>query len=148
MNWQFFFNFRGSKLMSIFINKELSKISSKRSFSCRLNNKQWNWVHTSVTHLNVTKTQVEDIMNSKFILIFAAAIINTSQCLNDTKEVDHKKDFDFLVFAQVWPISGCLEWEDRSDKNTCYLPSKSKFFILSEIQQKNNLINLVRISVI
>ena len=74
-------------------------------------------------------------MNLKLILIFAV-IIKTSQCLNNTEEeIDHKKDFDFLVFAQVWPISGCLEWEDRSDKNTCYLPSKSNFQQISAISE-------------
>lgn len=68
-------------------------------------------------------------MNLKLILIFAV-IIKTSQCLNNTEEeIDHKKDFDFLVFAQVWPISGCLEWEDRSDKNTCYLPNRKNWTV-------------------
>ena len=63
------------------------------------------------------------IMNS-ILLLSILAIIKLSHCDDSTQDLSHKKDFDFLVFAQVWPISGCLEWEDRSDKNTCYLPSK------------------------
>ena len=35
---------------------------------------------------------------------------------------DHK--FDFILFAQVWPISNCIDWEERSEDNTCSLPSK------------------------
>ena len=23
----------------------------------------------------------------------------------------HNNQFDFMLFAQIWPISGCLEWE-------------------------------------
>jgi len=38
-------------------------------------------------------------------------------------------DFDFLLFAQVWPISGCIEWEERSDKNTCALPNRQNWTV-------------------
>jgi hypothetical protein len=38
--------------------------------------------------------------------------------------VQHDNHFDFLVYAQVWPISGCITWEERSDKNTCDIRSK------------------------
>ena len=43
----------------------------------------------------------------------------------------HNNNFDFMLFAQIWPISGCLEWEDRSPDNTCYLPSKLFFSVQS-----------------
>ena len=68
------------------------------------------------------------IMNS-YILILILAIIHTSQGSTENDVVDNRShEFDFLVFAQVWPVSGCIEWEDRSAKNTCYLPSKFKLF--------------------
>ena len=35
-------------------------------------------------------------------------------------------DFDFYVFAQLWPMSDCIEWSERSAKNTCNLPSNPK----------------------
>ena len=46
----------------------------------------------------------------------------------------HNNQFDFMLFAQIWPISGCLEWEERSEDNTCYLPGK--FFSIS--RKKNS----------
>jgi len=66
----------------------------------------------------------------KFILLLSIlAIIKSSNCDSTVQDISHKKDFDFLVFAQVWPISGCLEWEDRSDKNTCYLPNRRNWTV-------------------
>ena len=44
----------------------------------------------------------------------------------------HNNQFDFMLFAQIWPISGCLEWEERSQDNTCNLPSKFYFNFTKE----------------
>jgi len=40
---------------------------------------------------------------------------------------DHK--FDFILFAQVWPISNCIDWEERSDDNTCSLPNRKQWTV-------------------
>ena len=60
--------------------------------------------------------------------------------LSSNKTVEkHNNHFDFMLFAQIWPISGCLEWEDRSPDNTCYLPSKFffQFNPILEFLEKN-----------
>jgi len=41
----------------------------------------------------------------------------------------HNNQFDFMLFAQIWPISGCLEWEERSQDNTCYLPNRKNWTV-------------------
>lgn len=56
------------------------------------------------------------------ILFFLTWIICVSS--QDTKR---SHEFDFFVYAQNWPISGCIEWEERSDKNICSLPSELDF---------------------
>jgi len=35
------------------------------------------------------------------------------------------ENFDFLVFAQVWPVTSCVIWEAQGSGNTCSLPSKT-----------------------
>ena len=62
------------------------------------------------------------------------------------EEIDvekHNNHFDFMLFAQVWPISGCLEWEERSQDNTCNLPSK--FFSISRKKKRQNCIQFFTI---
>ena len=49
----------------------------------------------------------------------------------------HNNQFDFMLFAQIWPISGCLEWEERSQDNTCNLPSMFFFQFYEKKRQKN-----------
>ena len=56
------------------------------------------------------------------VAIFALAsfLIASVECQNQTgTDVKNDKYFDFLVYAQVWPISSCIEWEERKDGNTC-----------------------------
>ena len=69
------------------------------------------------------------------IIIFSFTfIITESEAINFTSNEiveKHNNNFDFMLFAQIWPISGCLEWEERSEDNTCYLPSKFFFFSIS-----------------
>ena len=37
----------------------------------------------------------------------------------------HDTKFDFLMFTQLWPISNCIDWEERDADNTCTLNSTS-----------------------
>ncbi|XP_063932546.1 ribonuclease Oy [Zophobas morio] len=32
------------------------------------------------------------------------------------------QDWDYIVYSQRWPITGCSQWEERSSQNTCSLP--------------------------
>ena len=34
------------------------------------------------------------------------------------------QDFDFLMFVQIWPITGCLTWEDSSKYHACTIDGK------------------------
>ena len=68
------------------------------------------------------------IFSFTFIIVIESEAINFTS--NEIVE-KHNNNFDFMLFAQIWPISGCLEWEERSEDNTCYLPSKFFFFSIS-----------------
>ena len=48
----------------------------------------------------------------------------TLETSESTSHHHHDHKFDFILFAQVWPISNCIDWEERSEDNTCSLPSK------------------------
>ena len=37
----------------------------------------------------------------------------------------HDHHFDFLMFTQLWPISNCIDWEERGSGHTCSLNGKS-----------------------
>ena len=50
--------------------------------------------------------------------------LGTSENSESTSHHHHDHKFDFILFAQVWPISNCIDWEERSEDNTCSLPSK------------------------
>ena len=43
----------------------------------------------------------------------------------------HDHQFDFLMFTQLWPISNCIEWEERDHENTCSLNGKYVLFWLA-----------------
>lgn len=46
---------------------------------------------------------------------------------NSTKDVLEGRTnsyFDVLVFAQRWPITGCIIWMSVGDDNVCSLPSQ------------------------
>ena len=36
----------------------------------------------------------------------------------------HDHHFDFLMFVQLWPITSCIEWEERAHDHTCTLNGK------------------------
>ena len=76
------------------------------------------------------------IFSFTFIIVIESEAINFTS--NEIVE-KHNNNFDFMLFAQIWPISGCLEWEERSEDNTCYLPSK--FFFSFQFHEKNNFKN-------
>ena len=50
--------------------------------------------------------------------------LENSENSESTSHHHHDHKFDFILFAQVWPISNCIDWEERSEDNTCSLPSK------------------------
>ena len=54
---------------------------------------------------------------------FSSQEIEETTTLESTSH-HHDHKFDFILFAQVWPISNCIDWEERSEDNTCSLPSK------------------------
>ena len=59
---------------------------------------------------------------------FSSQEIEETTTLEDSESTSHHHHdhkFDFILFAQVWPISNCIDWEERSEDNTCSLPSKS-----------------------
>ena len=63
-------------------------------------------------------------------LIFAGLLIGTlipgqANDYPDEEESKNKK-FDFLVFAQIWPVTSCDIWEAKSESNTCFLPQEGK----------------------
>jgi len=38
----------------------------------------------------------------------------------------HHHDFDFLMFTQIWPITGCLTWEDSGYSHKCTIDDTKK----------------------
>ena len=45
-----------------------------------------------------------------------------------------KPDFDFYVFAQLWPLSDCLAWEIETHRqHACVIPSKMNFMLSNVI---------------
>ena len=40
---------------------------------------------------------------------------------------ENSVNFDFLIFAQTWPITDCIAWQNKAKANTCFLPKESKF---------------------
>ena len=66
-------------------------------------------------HLDAHEKQTENITNS-----------------SPTKtRKSHDHHFDFLMFTQLWPISNCIDWEERGSGHTCSLNGKSSLSCLS-----------------
>ena len=42
----------------------------------------------------------------------------------------HDHHFDFLMFTQLWPISNCIDWEERGSGHTCSLNGKSSLSLM------------------
>ena len=47
--------------------------------------------------------------------------------VGESLEAADGRSFDFFVFSQIWPITSCDIWEDRSDGNSCFLPELSEY---------------------
>ena len=64
------------------------------------------------------------------IFLLALSITNAFGGSEDKGNEDNVEDndFNFFVFAQIWPITSCDIWESRDETNTCYLPRESKLF--------------------
>lgn len=43
---------------------------------------------------------------------------------------DNNHEFDLLIFTQRWPVTGCIEWLERSDSNSCSLPSPKEIWTI------------------
>ncbi len=63
-------------------------------------------------------------MMLKYIIVTVLAKV----CLAKLEQLSYpdpgRKDFDFLIFAQDWPISDCIQWETKTTKNECSIKSK------------------------
>lgn len=50
---------------------------------------------------------------------------------NDVHFIDDKnREFDLLIFTQVWPVTGCISWTERNPLNTCTLPSPKEIWTI------------------
>ncbi|KAL3274932.1 hypothetical protein HHI36_019710 [Cryptolaemus montrouzieri] len=53
--------------------------------------------------------------------------------LGDCSKIFREKQdsiFDFLLFAQSWPITGCISWKAQNTTNFCTLPQNSNVFLI------------------
>ena len=78
-------------------------------------------VFSSTVLSQVTKNSQSDPTNDAFNLY-----TNESYFSSESEVVteSHDHDFDFLMFTQLWPISNCIDWEERDHDNTCSLNGK------------------------
>jgi len=57
------------------------------------------------------------------LLIFFVLIINydLASCVTNSPDnvVQHDNHFDLLIFTQHWPFTTCIDYENRSKKNSC-----------------------------
>ena len=65
------------------------------------------------------------IFSSLLIGSLVPVLLANSYPGEGTEESKNKK-FDFLVFAQIWPVTSCDIWESKSESNTCFLPQEGK----------------------
>jgi len=63
------------------------------------------------------------------IIFYSANEIQCTEEIEKNLENHHDHKFDFLLFAQIWPISDCIEWEERSEDNTCSLPNRKNWTV-------------------
>ena len=78
-------------------------------------------VFSSTVLSQVTKNSQSDSTNDAFNLYTSKSDFS-SEYEASTESHDH--DFDFLMFTQLWPISNCIDWEERDHDNTCSLNGK------------------------
>jgi ribonuclease T2 len=63
-----------------------------------------------------------------YFLISVLTIVNSSFSDNGFLKSKPKpsptpfQDWDYLVYSQQWPVTGCAQWKERSSQNTCNLP--------------------------
>ena len=62
------------------------------------------------------------------LLCFLLAVVTSSvgDVVKEENDGTGINEFDYLVFAQIWPITSCDIWESEEDSNTCFLPVESK----------------------
>ena len=78
-------------------------------------------VFSSTVLSQVTKNSQSDSTNDAFDLYTNTSDFSTeSEALTES----HDDQFDFLMFTQLWPISNCIDWEERDHDNTCSLNGK------------------------
>ncbi|EFA09803.1 ribonuclease Oy [Tribolium castaneum] len=70
------------------------------------------------------------------LLVLVLAAVNP--CISDDDiSVDKPKptptpyhDWDYIVYSQRWPITGCSQWKEKSPKNTCNLPQDNSTWVV------------------
>ena len=78
-------------------------------------------VFSSTVLSQVTKNSQSDSTNDAFNLYTDESYFSSeSEALTES----HDYHFDFLMFTQLWPISNCIDWEERDHDNTCSLNGK------------------------
>ncbi|CAH0555667.1 unnamed protein product [Brassicogethes aeneus] len=68
---------------------------------------------------------------SQYFCIVILVLLQTSFCQefnNDNELESNDFDWDYLVYSQRWPITGCAEWEEKNKANTCNLPSNNSIW--------------------
>lgn len=66
----------------------------------------------------------------KMLSVVYPAIITAAFLLSAVCTVEAKNNsFDFLVFAQIWPVTDCAEWIERKSGNKCNLPSSNDWTV-------------------
>lgn len=48
------------------------------------------------------------------------------------------QDWDYIVYSQRWPITGCSQWKEKNPKNTCNLPQDNTTWIVHGLWPTKN----------
>ena len=81
----------------------------------------------SSTVLSQEPSNSKNDLTNEYIMIHTNGTSFPSELKTLSKPHDHH--FDFLMFTQLWPISNCIDWEERDHDNTCSLNGKLLSFI-------------------
>jgi hypothetical protein len=64
-----------------------------------------------------------------YFICFLLAVVSSTSGEIVEEDIPGTNEFDYLVFAQIWPITSCDIWESEEESNTCSLPLDSKHII-------------------
>lgn len=76
---------------------------------------------------------------TKPTLLFILSSLHSSETLdkNSCPSTPYH-DWDYLLFSQRWPVSGCIEYEDKNPHNTCTLPTNKDSWTVHGIWPTKN----------